>query len=201
MIETDNYTVERAARDRMQRIAGWQYLVKYAGLSAEWMDRVLGALAHAALGAARVADYGPYRGGGDEPGPDETTCRHCGRLAIEHGGEAWSECPAQRGGEAVDREALAEALALSLWDEGIIRPESLAREAVDHILAYPLLAARGDAAPGEVGHVEEVQSVGITGEGDGAEPGATRITVIVEGPCSRFALGDLVTVSAWREVS
>lgn len=87
--------VERAARERMQRIAGWQYLVKHAGLSAEWMDRVLGALAHAALGAARVADYGPYRGGGDEPGPDETTCSRCGHLAIEHGGEAWSECPTE----------------------------------------------------------------------------------------------------------
>lgn len=34
-----------------------------------------------------------------------------------------------------------EALALSLWDEGVVRPESLAREAVDHILDHPLAAA------------------------------------------------------------
>lgn len=50
---------------------------------------------------------------------------------------------ARNAGEAVDREALA----LSLWDEGIVRPESLAREVVDHILDHDLLAARGDAAP------------------------------------------------------
>ena len=42
-----------------------------------------------------AADYGPYRGGGDEPGPDETTCRNCGHLAIEHadGATAYSVCP------------------------------------------------------------------------------------------------------------
>lgn len=40
---------ERAARDRMARVMGWQHLVKYAGMSEEWMDRVLGALARAAL--------------------------------------------------------------------------------------------------------------------------------------------------------
>jgi hypothetical protein len=50
---------------------------------------------------------------------------------------------AQRGGEAADREALA----LSLWDEGLVRPEHLAQAVVAHILDHPLLAARGDAAP------------------------------------------------------
>ena len=44
------------------------------------------------------ADYGPYRGGDDMPGPDETYCLRCGHLAIEHwdGKNVYSVCPDER---------------------------------------------------------------------------------------------------------
>lgn len=44
-------------------------------------------------------------------------------------------------GRAVPSVEDREALALGLWDEGIIRPESLARAAVDYILDDPLTSA------------------------------------------------------------
>jgi hypothetical protein len=45
--------VEGAAREAVDRIAGWQYLRRYAGMSPEWMDRVRDAIARAALSATR----------------------------------------------------------------------------------------------------------------------------------------------------
>ena len=40
-------------------------------------------------------------------------------------------------------------LALSLWDDGIVRPESVAREAVDRILDDPFITSRLQAAPSD----------------------------------------------------
>ena len=44
----------REAIAAMKRIAGWQHLVKYAGMSPEWMDATLGALARAAIAQVRA---------------------------------------------------------------------------------------------------------------------------------------------------
>lgn len=73
------------------------------------------------------------------------------QLAAVQDARAWlakvsEDAPTQ----LVAREALQlteldrEALALSLWDEGVVRPEGTARAAVDHLLAHPFLAGAAE---------------------------------------------------------
>ena len=49
--QTTPRTVEEVAQEEAERVFGWQHLVRYSGMSVEWMDRTLGAIVRNALRA------------------------------------------------------------------------------------------------------------------------------------------------------
>lgn len=67
VVETDDL-------DAMRRIMGWQHLVRYAGMSREWMEATLGALAT----AARRSQPAPRTEG------DRCACGNLLRSCVRH---------------------------------------------------------------------------------------------------------------------